>query len=85
MQALIDELVAKAGLTPEAAAKSVETTIGFVKSKLPPFLADKVEDLLNGKFDLGSLMGGFGGGSADESPLDKLTGMFGSKTEEGKA
>jgi hypothetical protein len=86
MQALIDELVAKAGLTPEAAAKSVETTIGFVKSKLPPFLADKVEDLLSGKFDIGSLFGGFGGGgAADESPLDKLTGMFGGKNEESKS
>lgn len=77
MQELVNELVEKAGLTPEAAAKSVETTIGFVKSKLPPFLADKVEDLINGKFDLGSMLGGFGGGDAGESPLDKLTGMFG--------
>jgi len=77
MQELVNELVAKAGLTPEAAAKSVETTIGFVKSKLPPFLADKVEDLLNGKFDLASMFGGFGGGENNESPLDKLTGMFG--------
>jgi hypothetical protein len=78
MQELVNELVQKAGLTPEAAQKSVTTTIEFVKSKLPPFLADKVEDLLNGKFDIGSLMGSFGGGKGD-SPLDKLTSMFGDK------
>ncbi|RYZ34300.1 MAG: hypothetical protein EOP49_34695 [Sphingobacteriales bacterium] len=80
MQALINELVEKANLTPEAAAKSVEVIVGFVKSKVPPFLADKVEDLIAGKFDLGAMMGGFGGGAKDdESPLDKLNGMFGDK------
>lgn len=80
MQALINELVEKANLSPEAAEKAVATTISFVKSKLPPFLSDKVEDLISGKFDLGSMFGGFGGGSdAGESPLDKLNGMFGDK------
>lgn len=80
MQALINELVEKANLSPEAAAKAVETTISFVKSKLPPFLSDKVEDLISGKFDLGSMLGGFGGNNdAGESPLDKLSGMFGDK------
>lgn len=80
MQALINELVEKANLSPEAAAKAVDVTISFVKSKLPPFLSDKVEDLIGGKFDLGAMLGGFGGGSAtDESPLDKLNGMFGDK------
>ncbi|WP_118950743.1 hypothetical protein [Taibaiella helva] len=80
MQELINELVEKANLSPEAAAKAVETTINFVKSKLPPFLSDKVEDLIAGKFDLGSMFGGFGGGSAaGDSPLDKLNDMFGDK------
>jgi hypothetical protein len=81
MQALINELVEKANLSPEAAAKAVDVTITFVKSKLPPFLSDKVEELINGKFDLGAMMGGFGGGGGDtdDSPLDKLNGMFGDK------
>ncbi len=82
MQELINELVEKANLTPEAAAKAVETTVNFVKSKLPPFLSDKVEDLIGGKFDLGSMFGGFGGGGSNDaggSPLDKLSGMFGDK------
>lgn len=79
MQALINELVEKNHLSPEAAAEVVATTINFVKSKLPPFLSDKVEDLISGKFDMGSMFGGFGGGDAGESPLDKLNGMFGDK------
>ncbi len=80
MKELINELVGKAGLSEESAQKAVETTINFVKSKLPPFLSDKVEDLISGKFDMSSLLGGFGGGKeGEESPLDKLTGMFGSK------
>lgn len=81
MQALINELVEKANLSPEAATKAVDVTISFVKSKLPPFLADKVEELIGGKFDLGAMMGGLAGGAKDEdeSPLDKLNGMFGDK------
>ncbi|WP_118972079.1 hypothetical protein [Taibaiella koreensis] len=79
MQELINELIEKANLSPEAAAKAVETTVNFVKSKLPPFLSDKVEDLIGGKFDLGSMFGGFGGGDAGDSPLDKLNNMFGDK------
>jgi len=79
MQALIDELVAKAGLSPQDAAKAVSTTVDFVKSKLPPFLADKVEELMAGKFDMGSLLGGFGGSNTGDSPLDKLGDMFGKK------
>lgn len=78
MQAMVNELVEKANLTPEDAAKAVDTMLNFVKSKLPPFLSDKVEDLMSGKFDLGAMFGGFGGGD-NESPLDKLTGMFGDK------
>lgn len=79
MQELINALVEKANLSPEDAAKAAQTAVDFVKSKVPPFFADKIEDLVNGKFDLGALMGGFGGGNKDtvESPLDKLSGMFG--------
>jgi hypothetical protein len=78
MQELINALIEKANLSPEDAAKAAQTAVDFVKSKVPPFFGDKIEELINGKFDLGSLMGGFGGGGdAGESPLDKLGSMFG--------
>lgn len=76
MQALINELVEKAGLSEESAQKAVDTTINFIKTKLPPGFSDKLEDLLTGKFDLSSMFGG-GGTKGDDSPLDKLSGMFG--------
>jgi len=78
MQELINALVEKAHLSPEDAVKAAHTAVDFVKSKVPPFFADKIDDLVNGRFDLGSLMGGFGGsGSGGENPLDKLNNMFG--------
>jgi len=78
MQALINELVEKAGLTEEQAQKAVQTMIGFVKTKLPNGLSDKIEDLMSGKFDLSGM---FGGDDDDEggSALDALSGMFGGK------
>jgi polyhydroxyalkanoate synthesis regulator phasin len=81
MKELIAELVEKAGLTEEQAQKSVDTTVSFVKQKLPPALGDKIEDILSGNFDMMSLLSAFMGGNqkgeANESPLDKLKGMFG--------
>jgi 2'-5' RNA ligase len=77
MEELIKELMDKAGLDHDQATKTVHTTIAFVKGKLPPFLGDKVEDLITGKFDLGSLFGG--GGNSGGSPLDQLGQMFGNK------
>lgn len=79
MQELINELVEKAGLSEEDAAKSVEVMMAFVKTKVPPAFQDKIEDLVNGKFDMMSLMSAFmsGGKSGGGSPLDMLKGMFG--------
>jgi len=77
MQELINTIKEKANLSEEDATKAAQAAVDFVKSKVPPFFADKIEDLINGKFDLGSMMGGFGGGKAGESPLDKLGSMFG--------
>ncbi len=75
MQELIKELVEKAGLSEASAQKAVETTITFIKSKLPPIFGDKLDDLIHGKFDLSDM---FGGGDASESdgPLDKLKGLL---------
>lgn len=75
MQELINELMQKAGLTEESAKKAIETTMGFIKSKLPPMFGDKIDDIVNGKFDLSSMFGGGSKGDND-SPLDKLKDMF---------
>jgi len=77
MQELINTIKEKANLSEEDATKAAQAAVDFVKSKVPPFFADKIEELINGKFDLGAMMGGFGGNNAGESPLDKLSGMFG--------
>jgi hypothetical protein len=74
MEALINELIEKAGLSKEQAERAVATTVHFVKSKLPAGLSDKVEGLMSGNLDLSSL---FGGGATGGSPLDALKGMFG--------
>lgn len=77
MQALINELVEKAGLTEEQAQTAVATIMNFIKSRLPAGLSDKVEDLISGKFDLGSMFGG--GNKEGGSAFDALSGMFGGK------
>jgi len=78
MQELIKELMDKAGLTEESAKKAVDTTVNFVKAKLPAGLSDKVEGLLNGNLDLGSMFGASNNAAdAGSNPLDKLKGLFG--------
>ncbi len=81
MKELLAELVSKAGLSEEQAQKSLDTTLEFVKGKVPPALGDKIEDILSGNFDIMSLVSSFMGGSnsgstGSESPLDKLKGLF---------
>lgn len=78
MEELIKRLQEQVGLSPEAAQKTVNTLLDFAKEKLPMGLGEKLEDLLNGSFDLGGL---FGGNSNQENPtqdnpLDKLKNMF---------
>ncbi|ASZ10909.1 hypothetical protein KTO58_20880 [Chitinophaga pendula] len=43
MQELIQQLQEKAGLAPEQAVQSIEIVKEYVKSKLPPFIADTVD------------------------------------------
>lgn len=77
MQELVNELMQKAGLSEESAKKAVETTVSFIKTKLPAGMSDKVEGLLSGNFDLSSMFGGGSSKDGDDNPLDKLKGMFG--------
>ncbi|NSL89990.1 hypothetical protein [Chitinophaga solisilvae] len=48
MQELIQQLQAKAGLTPEQAAQSIEVIKEYVKGKLPPFIAGTVDNWFAG-------------------------------------
>lgn len=78
MEELITKLQNDAGLSQEQAKNAYTTTLDFIKEKLPMGLGDKVEDLLNGNFDISSF---FGGSAADdsESPIDKMKGLMGNK------
>lgn len=75
MEELIKRLQETVGLSSEDATKSVATLVEFVKEKLPIGLGDKVEGLMNGQLDLGSLFGG-GPAVAPVNPMDKLKDMF---------
>ncbi|HVI46972.1 MAG TPA: hypothetical protein VM802_18980 [Chitinophaga sp.] len=44
MQELIQQLQAKAGLTTEQAAQSIDVIKEYVKGKLPPFIAGTVDN-----------------------------------------
>ena len=48
MEELIQQLLDKAGLTPEQAEKAAETFIAFVKSKVPPALHGNIDSILGG-------------------------------------
>jgi len=84
MEKLINELVAKVGLSPETAQQASKVVLDFVKTKLPAGLSDKAEDLLNGNLDFSAILaqltqgdktneGGLGG------LLDKAKDIFGGK------
>lgn len=48
MQELIQQLKDKAGINDEQAAKAIEAVKDFVKSKLPPMIADNVDKWFEG-------------------------------------
>lgn len=77
MDALINELKEKVGLTEEQAQQACETALNFIKAKLPAGFGDKLDSLLNGNFDLSSIFGGGNTGSSSGSSFDALKGMFG--------
>ena len=72
MEELIKELMAKANLSEDQARQSAAVMKEFVKTKLPPLFQDKIDDILDGKLDLGSILGGL-------NPMDMFKGMFGGK------
>lgn len=74
MSELVKELMEKANLDEAQATKASEVAMEFLKSKLPPAFQGKMDDILAGKFDMGSIMSMIGG-----NPMDALKGMFGKK------
>jgi hypothetical protein len=63
MDELVKLVVAKTGLSEEMATKAVQTVLDFLKQKLPPPIAERLDDLLGGEgqLDLGDLAAGLGG------------------------
>jgi len=82
MEELIKKLQDKVGLSPEQAQSAFNTMIDFIQEKLPANLGINIDDVLNGKFDLSSLVSNFFGnnssseGGNNDNPLDKLKNMF---------
>ncbi|HWV74469.1 MAG TPA: hypothetical protein VN040_22275 [Pseudosphingobacterium sp.] len=73
MENLINELIQKAGLSPEMAQKATSVVLDYVNNNLPDSLKGKGESLLSGNFDVKSLLGDNAGG---DGLLDKVKGMF---------
>ena len=47
MKELINIIVQKTGISPENAQKSVQVTVGFLKTKLPTPLASQLDSFLS--------------------------------------
>lgn len=73
MENLINELIQKAGLSPEMAQKASTVVLDYVNKNLPESLRGKGESLLSGNFDVKSLLGDSNGG---DNIVDKVKGMF---------
>ena len=75
MEALINLVSEKTGISPEIAQKAVETTLNFLKDKLPAPVAGQIDSLLSGE-------GGEGGGGGVMGGLAKGIGGLMGKEEE---
>lgn len=77
MEKLVNELIQKAGLSPDLAQKASAVVLNYINNNLPDSLKGKGESLLSGNFDIQSLLGG-GGGKEEggDSVVDKVKGLF---------
>ena len=75
MKELIDQVVAKVGISPEQAQGSVAAVLDFLKGKLPGPIASQLENFVNGDEA--------GGEEGSSNPLDAakdaLSGFLGDK------
>ncbi|GAA4794476.1 hypothetical protein GCM10023231_23570 [Olivibacter ginsenosidimutans] len=74
MEKLVNELIQKAGLSPELAQKASVVVLDYINKHLPDSLKGKGESILNGNFDVQSLLGNKEGGG--DSLVDKAKGLF---------
>ncbi len=49
MDALIDEIIAKTGMTRDMAARAAQITIDFLKNRLPSSVASQIDGVLAGE------------------------------------
>ena len=73
MEALVNLVSEKTGISPELAQKAVDITLNFVKDKLPAPVAEQIDGLISGE---GGEGGGVLGGLAKG-----LGGMLGKEEE----
>ncbi|HLI03283.1 MAG TPA: hypothetical protein VKU93_03330 [Terracidiphilus sp.] len=61
MDELVKTLSEKTGLPEDKAHMAADTVVNFVKSKLPPSLADQIDNALTGQSASGSIADRLGG------------------------
>ncbi len=64
MEALVNLVSEKTGISPELAQKAVDVTLNFLKDKLPAPVAEQIDGLMSGEGGggvLGGLAKGLGG------------------------
>ncbi|PYS82739.1 MAG: hypothetical protein DMF67_11645 [Acidobacteria bacterium] len=76
MDELIKQVVEKTGISESQARMAVETTVGFLKERLPAPIAGQVDGALGGA---AGAVGGLAGKAGDV--LGGLGGMFGGKKD----
>ena len=62
MEALVNLVAEKTGISPELAQKAVEITLNFLKDKLPAPVAEQIDGVLSGEGGGGGVLGGLAKG-----------------------
>ena len=70
MKEIIDQVIAKTGISPEQAQGSVTAVLEFLKGKLPGPIADQLDNFVNGDED------GEGGSNPLDAAKDAIGGVF---------
>ena len=76
MKELIDQVVAKAGISTEQAQGSIAAVLDFLKGKLPGPIASQLDNFVSGDDDAG---GEEGGSNPLDAAKDALSGLLGGK------